>query len=857
MRPFSQSVQTPEELYKEFNSGKFGLNTNQILYNQKKYGLNEISGHRIFWWHILLRQFKSPFLYLLIASAVLSYILGEIIDAVMIALFVSINTTLGFYQEYHSEQTLTVLKKFIVPEVKVIRNNEDVSVKSVDIVPGDIIQFEAGDILPCDIRLFEETNLTVDESVLTGESVPSCKTASVLDTLPKNVYESSNICFSGTTVVSGKGKGMVVRTGKHSSLGEITNLTVETHHESSFEKSVSKFSRLLLYLILITLVGIFILNLFIKKETINIPDTLIFSIALAVSVIPEALPVVITFSLSRGALRLARNKVIVKRLSAIEDLGSIEVLATDKTGTLTENKLTLHNIYGDEKTLLYASLAATLLEKKIQSTHSFDITLLNSLSESEKKEFGKYQRLQENPFDPERKRSSMIIKNNNNYELIVRGATEEILKICTGIREERKKEIEEFIKKESGNRIIAVSRKNILFKESTDQTKEEKDLQFLGLISFVDPIKKTAQKAVNDAKMLGIEIKVLTGDSPEVAGSVGYQIGLIPNPTNVITGSEFESLTSESQHEAVYKYNIFARVSPEQKYKIIQLLEEKHEVGFLGEGINDAPALKIANVAIVVASATDVARESADVVLLKKSLGVIIDGIKEGRETFANTSKYIRATLSSNFGNFYTVAVASLFINYLPLLPLQILLINLLTDFPMIAVATDHVDPAELKSPRSYDIKEIALIGTLLGVVSSIFDFIFFALFYTISPQVLQTNWFIGSVLTELLFLFSIRTRLSIFKAKPPSLILVILTGLAFLTAIILPYTLLGRTLFSFVPPTPNYLITILAVVLIYFVVTEIIKVLYYQSNRIHIHKQKEMLKSREIIADDIIFRNT
>lgn len=835
MRQLSESLETPNKLYSEFHSSENGLSFNQAEINLKEYGPNEISKEHTYWWHILLRQFRSPFLYLLIAAAALSYFLGESIDAVMILLFVSINTTLGFYQEYHSEKTLKILKKFIVPVVKIIRQNEELTVKSIDVVPGDVIRLESGDILPCDIRLIEETNLTIDESVLTGESAPSKKISMPLDKIPEETYKALNICFAGTTVVSGKGKGIVIRTGPGTSLGEITKLTVETHHESTFEKSVAKFSRFILYLILITLAGIFIINLFIKGGSINIPSTLIFSIALAVSVIPEALPVVITFSLSRGALRLARNKVIVKRLSAIEDLGSIEVLCTDKTGTLTENKLTLHNRYGDEKTVIYASLASTLLERKTQSIHSFDITLLNSLSDREKKEFEKYKRIQENPFDPVRKRSSMIVKNNNNFELIVRGAIEEIEKICTPLGENEKQKIHSWIKKESSNRIIAVASKNILFKGSSDQTKEESNLKFLGLISFVDPIKKTAQKAVEDAEMLGIDIKVLTGDSPEVAGSVAFQIGLISNPKDVITGLEFESLTSESQHESVSKYHVFARVSPEQKYNIIKLLQEKHEVGFLGEGINDAPALKIANVAIVVAGATDVAREAADVILLKKSLRVIVDGIKEGRETFANTSKYIRATLSSNFGNFYTVAIASLFINYLPLLPLQILLINLLTDFPMIAVATDRVDPEELKSPRSYDIREIALVGTLLGVVSSIFDFIFFAVFYKISPQVLQTNWFIGSVLTELLFLFSIRTRLSIFKAKPPSLILVALTAFAFLTAIILPYTFLGHTLFSFISPNFNYLLTIFAIVFSYFAITEIVKMLYYASGGIHL----------------------
>jgi Mg2+-importing ATPase len=320
----------------------------------------------------------------------------------------------------------------------------------------------------------------------------------------------------------------------------------------------------------------------------------------------------------------------------------------------------------------------------------------------------------------------------------------------------------------------------------------------------------------------------LTGDSPQVAGAVAYQIGLIDDPSHVVTGDELEKLDVHKQLKKVRENAVFARVSPEQKYKIIQLLQEKYEVGFLGEGINDAPALKIANVAIVVQGATDIAREASDIILLNKSLKVIIDGIKEGRETFANTSKYIKATLSSNFGNFYTVAIASLFINFLPLLPLQILLINLLTDFPMIAVAADTVDSEELISPRTYDIREIALVGTFLGIISSFFDFLFFALFVSISPQVLQTNWFMGSVLTELVFLFSIRTRLPIWKAKKPAFILFILTVIAFMTAILLPYTSLGQTIFSFKAPSLVHVELILGLVGFYFISTESVKLLYY-----------------------------
>lgn len=354
-------------------------------------------------------------------------------------------------------------------------------------------------------------------------------------------------------------------------------------------------------------------------------------------------------------------------------------------------------------------------------------------------------------------------------------------------------------------------------------------MQLSGLISFTDPIQQTASVAITKARSLGVTLKILTGDSAEVAGAVAKQVGLITHHTNVMNGEVFDQLSHENQHEAVKNCTVFARVDPEQKFRIIQLLEEKYEVGFLGDGINDAPALKKAHVGIAVWGATDVAQESADIILLKKNLQVIIDGIKEGREIFANTTKYIRATLSSNFGNFYTIALISLFIDFLPLLPLQILLVNLLTDFPLIAVAADTVDIKELKKPRAYDIKSIALLGTILGMISSVCDFIFFALFIRFSHGILQTNWFIGSVITELFFLFSIRSRLPLFKARPPAPILLGLSCMAGIAALIIPFTPFGHIIFSFVTPQLHHLLIIIGVSLLYLILTERVKLLYYQ----------------------------
>lgn len=523
-----------EDIYNEFEASKRGLSEQEVNQRITKYGTNAISGKEIKWYHILLRQFSSPFLYLLIGAGLLSVVLGELFDGVMIMLFVLINALLGYYQEYRSEQTLRLLKQFIVSQARVIREGREIVIESSKIVPGDIAVLEAGDIVPADIRLIDVTNFTVDESILTGESVPANKTGDIQALTPKEHYQAHNIAFSGTTVVMGKAIGVVLKTGKTTSIGEITNLTVETERESSYEKGISKFSNFILRLILTTLAFLFLINLFIKGIGADIGTLLIFSIALAVSVIPEALPVVITFSLSRGALRLAKNKVVVKRLSAIEDLGSIEVLCTDKTGTLTENKLSLDKLYpqNSRNQLLYGALASTLQNKKHASVHSFDLTLLENLTEVERKEFHTYERVKENPFDPVRKRSSMLVKKNKTYELVVRGAAEVIVKLCKGVTPAERKKMHAWISEEGeeGRRIIAVAVKKLKTPDFTDLTDAENDLDLVGLISFVDPIKKTAHEAVEKAKQLGVQIKIVTGDSKEVAGAVAHQIGLIDNP---------------------------------------------------------------------------------------------------------------------------------------------------------------------------------------------------------------------------------------------------------------------------------------------------------------------------------------
>lgn len=790
-----------------------GLTSVQVEAYQKKYGANVfVTEHRT-WLTILKQQIFNPFSYLLVGAALLSLALGNILNGCIIFVFVFVYVGLGFHQEYQAEKTVRMLTALIVPTVLVRRNGVLIDLATSELVPGDIVILEPGDIIPADIEFIEVRDITINEATLTGESIPVVK-------------QVSDRGYSGTVIMTGTALGIVTAIGKNSMLGSIAHATTQTQRESIFSQEITTLGRFVLITLVVALTAFFGISVLFRGAHINISEFALFIIALAVTIIPEALPVVVSFCLARGAREMAKKNVVVRRLSAIQDLGSIDILCADKTGTLTENKLSCADIWGDKNDVLVcASLTNSLLaQEKKEAAFSFDAAILKA-TQTEACALPSYEQVHYVPFDPESKRVLAFYRDNNRYLLVSRGAPDVIVERClprtvpiqtlqTWIQEQESK----------GRRVLACAQKEITQELSVHDMSIVKDFTLVGLISFDDPVKTTAKTALTRAKQLGITIKIITGDSPVVARAVAEQIDLITPTDKVLTGSSFDQLSPAEQYEAAENYRVFARFNPLQKNELIKKMIDQHNVGFLGEGINDAPAMKTVHVGLAVNNAVDIAKEAADVILLRKSLNVIIDGVEEGRTIVANTTKYLYVSLASTFSNFYTIAFVSFFIDFLPMLPLQILLVNILSDIPLIAIATDHVAAEDLKRPQTYNMKAIIVSVVLWAVMSSFFDAIFFASFLHKKPAIVQTSWFMMCIFTELLFFYAIRTRRFFLDAPAPSSLLIALSATVALTTFALPLTSIGQTLFQFVRPSAHDVMILVFIALSYLCAIETIK---------------------------------
>ena len=823
------------DLLAQLHTTPRGLSSVEAQTRLMQIGPNANRGRaEVTWPRLLLNQFKSPLVLLLVFAMALSFFLGETTDALIVLSVVLLSALLGFFQEYRAANTMAKLLAIIKTRVSVMRDGAAVDVPAEQIVPGDIVLLSAGDAIPADGVLLEANDVFVDEATLTGESYPAEKGAAIT---PADAPLSgrSNVLFQGTHVVSGMAKALIVHTGVQTEFGQIYQHLQHPPPETEFERGIRTFGNMLIYITLIMVISIFAINVYFHKPAV---DSFLFALALAVGLTPELLPAIISITLANGAQRMAKQKVIVKRLAAIENFGSMNVLCSDKTGTLTEGVMRIHSALDgvgqtSESVLLYGYLNATFesgfvnpIDHALRELHQFD---------PQRTEFTK---VDEVPYDFIRKRLSVVVAHGHRHTMITKGALRNILDVCTNVETggvsqpitELRAQIEARYAQFSheGFRVLGLAIRDVTDDPIINRD-DETEMTFLGFLLFEDPLKPDIAETLIGLQQLGITLKIITGDNRFIAKTISTRVG-IAQP-DVVTGSDLAHMTDEALRMRAISADIFAEVEPNQKERILKALRATgNVVGYIGDGINDAAALHAADVGISVESAVDVAKEAADIVLLERNLKVLAQGVRDGRVTFANTLKYMFTTTSANFGNMFSMAGASLFLPFLPLLPKQILLNNFLSDLPSMAIATDSVDPEMVDRPRRWDIGFIRNFMLVFGLVSSIFDYLTFgALLFVLHADAaqFQTGWFIESLMTELFITVVVRTRRPFFKSRPGTLLTVSVLIVAG-TTIFLPYTALGA-LFGFVPLPISFMALLLGITALYLAASELAKRWFYK----------------------------
>jgi len=831
-----------DDVLAELKTSRSGLTSAQAEEFLEIYGHNEVAKRekRAAIVKFLL-LFKNPLVVILLFAGLISGLLGEVVNAAIIFIMVLMSVILMFFQESKAEKAADELKERVATTATVLRDNVKKEIKLSDVVPGDIINLSAGDVVPADGRLTSAKDFFVDQSALTGESFPVEKTSKSLTAKEAcSVGEWSNYLFMGTSVVSGTATAVVAKTGNSTEYGKIVKKIVERRPETEFERGLRRFGYMIMQVTFLLVSFVFLINA-VRYGGDRVLESFLFAVALAVGLTPELLPMILSINLSKGALAMSKKGVIVKQLASIQNFGNMDVLCTDKTGTLTENKVTLMlhvDMEGkdDDKVLLYSFL----------NSH-YQTGLKSPLDEAilahQEVDVSGYEKIDEVPFDFARRRVSVVVEHLRERFFITKGAPEEIIKVCSyyelsgkifDLASETQRKIEQkyYDLSAEGFRVLGIAYKKVREEKTVYSINDESDMVFLGFVAFMDPPKETAKESLQLFKKSGIELKVLTGDNELVTRKVCEQLGF--EVKEVVLGNDIGKMHDDALARVVEEANIFARVTPAQKDRVINALKTNgHVVGFLGDGINDAPSMRVADVSISVENAVDVAKESADFILLHKDLRVLEEGVLEGRKTFGNTMKYIMMGVSSNFGNMFSAAGASLFLNYLPMLPTQILLNNLLYDTSELAIPTDNVDPEYIEKPKRLDISYIRNFMVYFGPISSIFDFLtFYIMLYIFdawnNAPLFQTAWFIESLCTQTLVIFAIRTRRSpFFKSKPSKPLLISsLSIVAF--AILLPLTPIGD-LFQFQDPSLGFFLFLAAFVGIYLTMVETLKRVFYK----------------------------
>lgn len=826
-----------DELLDKYDSSIEGLSLKEVIKRREVYGKNILKEEKkksIL--SFIIDSFKDPFIYILIVLAVINFSLGDKLGSLIIIFLAIISSTIRLVQDYSAYKFDLKLKSKLFTVISTIRDNKVKDINIKDIVPGDIIELNAGSIIPSDVILLEVKDLFINQSIFTGESVPiekkiNCSGDSLLDL--------ERICFMNSSVVSGSGKALVIKTGKNTYLGTIAKDMLTTKKITNFQKEMNAVSKTLIEAMLVITVLVFILNTLIHHD---IMQALLFAISVAVGITPSMLPMIVNVNLSKGSKSLAKKETLVKRSEAIENLGSIDTLCTDKTGTLTEDKIVLQlylnsDFKEDREVLTYAYLNShystgikNLIDKAIIS-YAKNKGLLIS----------RYQKIDEIPFDYERRKASVIVRDEDKVLMLTKGAIKEVLDSCNKIRHQGKsiKLTNEFKDKilekakelnKEGMQVIALALKET--KTISKSYNDDKDLTFIGLVAFLDPVKKGVSRVIKGLRKVGVNTKILTGDNPDATKTICTLAGF--NSDNILTGPDIEKLTSEELKEKVEEVDVFARLTPLQKELIVNTLKDNgYVVGYMGDGVNDAPSLIKADVGISVNDATSIAKEASDIILLRKSLKVVYDGVIEGRKVYGNIMKYMKMALSASFGDCFSVLIASIFLPFLPMIPIQFLLQDLLYDLSQTAIPFDDVDKEFLITPHKWDTSDLKRFMVIMGLVASVIDVVAFLIFYFVlgfnSDNVIlfQTAWFIEGVISQTMIVHFVRTSKIPFIESIANKYLLLSTSLCIIASIILPIILVGIKSFHFAYLPVAFYFYVIILLILYMVIEEIVKRLY------------------------------
>ena len=793
--------------------------------------------------HFLLMSFKDEFIIILIFLAIINFFLGDKLGSIIILVIAFISALIRFFQDYSVYKFNKKLKSKIYSTVTVLRNNEETEIKVEDVVIGDIVKLNAGTIVPADIKIVESKDLFVNQSVFTGESILVEKTTESSKAC-NQIFDINNICLMGVTIESGRATGVVIKTGSNTYLGQVGSEISIKKEVTNFDKGIKNISNLLIKYMIVVCLVVIVIDGIIKQ---NISEALLFALSVAVGITPSMLPMILNVNLTKGSKSLAKKKTLVKKIESIQNLGAIDILCTDKTGTLTENKITLQKYIDasgkeNEDILEYAylnSLYSTGIKNLVDKaiiTYGRDHLDISKIEKLEK--------IDEIPFDYTRKKQSVVVKNKTAYRMITKGALEEVIKGCVSAKIGGKvvdinDEIINIIKDKAktlasdGMQVIALSEKRSYPGKDKFDISCENEMIFVGFVGFLDPAKKDVKTTLSNLEKIGVKTKILTGDNPYATRNICNIVGL--NGNDILLGSDIDNMTDIELSEKIEKVDVFARMNPLQKERVVELYRKNnHVVGYMGDGVNDAPSLTKADVGISVSSATSIAKEASDIIILKQSLKVIYDGVLEGRKVYGNIIKYMKMALSADFGDVFSIMIASIFLPFLPLLPIQMLLQDFIYDFSQIGIPYDNVDSEFLEKPKKWDTKGISRFMKVMGITSSLIDVISFIIFWfilgynDISKQTcFQTAWFVTCLTTELMIIYNVRTAKKPFIESNASAKLNLLTIFSLVLTIITPIVLCKIETFHFVILPLEFYIFLIGLVFLYFIIVSVIKKIY------------------------------